>query len=65
MPLHVGYYLAVPVFLIGITRESRVKPPSQDLPWPVISPCLVLWRGTCPCLSMERHLPLLALTRVR
>jgi hypothetical protein len=28
VPLRVGYYLAVRVFPIGITQESRVKPPS-------------------------------------
>jgi hypothetical protein len=32
MPLHVGWHLAVRVFLLGITWESHMKPPSQDLP---------------------------------
>jgi hypothetical protein len=30
--LHVGWHLAIWVFPIGITQESHVKPPSQDLP---------------------------------
>jgi hypothetical protein len=32
MPLRVGCHLPVQVFLIWITQESRLKPPSQDLP---------------------------------
>jgi hypothetical protein len=36
-------------FPIGIIQESCLKPPSQDLPRGGISPCLVLWIGTCPC----------------
>jgi hypothetical protein len=32
MPLSVDWHLAVRVLPIGITRESRVKPPHQDLP---------------------------------
>jgi hypothetical protein len=55
MPLHVGWHLAVLVFSIGVTRESSVKPPSQDLPG-----------GHLPLSGpMERYLPLLALTRER
>jgi hypothetical protein len=49
-PHHVGWHLTVRVFLIGITRESCLKHPDQDLPgghWPLSGP-------------MERHLPLLA-----
>jgi hypothetical protein len=45
MPLRVGWHLAVLVSPLGITWGNRMKPPSQG----GISPCLVLWRGTCPC----------------
>jgi hypothetical protein len=46
----VGWNLAIGVFLIGITRERRLKPSSLDLMGGGgISPCLNLWRGTCPC----------------
>jgi hypothetical protein len=31
-PLHVGWHLAVWVFPIGITQESWLKPPGQNLP---------------------------------
>jgi hypothetical protein len=37
------------VFSARITRERRVKPPGPDLTRGGISPCLVLWRGICPC----------------
>jgi hypothetical protein len=48
-PLRVGWHLAVQVFPPGITRDSRLKPPGSDLiGGRGISPCLVLWRGTCP-----------------
>jgi hypothetical protein len=48
MPLCVGWHRAVWVFLPGITREKRLKPLGPDLAEGGISPCLVLWRGTCP-----------------
>jgi hypothetical protein len=31
MPLCVGWHIAVRVFPLGITQESRVKPLGQDL----------------------------------
>jgi hypothetical protein len=55
MPHHVGCHLAIRVFLLGITWESRVKLPSQDLPRGGIIPCLVLWRGTSPCWLLPAH----------
>jgi hypothetical protein len=45
-PLLVGWHLAVRVFPLGITQDSRLKPPGPDL-MGGISPCLVLWRGAC------------------
>jgi hypothetical protein len=55
MPLHVGWHLAVRVFLIGITRERCSKPPGLDL-----------MGGHQPLSGpMERYLPLLALTSER
>jgi hypothetical protein len=48
MPLRVGWHQAIQFFSPGITRERRLKPPCPDLTGGDISPCLVLWRGTCP-----------------
>jgi hypothetical protein len=31
MPLYVGWHLAIQVFPLGTTLESRLKPPGQDL----------------------------------
>jgi hypothetical protein len=51
-PLCVGWHLTIRVFQIGITRESRLKPPGQDLP-----------KGHLPISGpMERYFFLLALT---
>jgi hypothetical protein len=56
MPLRVNCHLAVWVFPIGITWESRLKPLGQNLPggwhYPLFGP-------------MERHSPQLTLTRER
>jgi hypothetical protein len=50
-PLDVGCNITGWVFPIGITRESRLKPPGHDLPvgGGGNSPCLVLWTGSFPC----------------
>jgi hypothetical protein len=53
-PLCVGWYLAILVFPIGITRQHRLKPHDSNL----IGGHQPL---SCP---MERHLPLLALIHV-
>jgi hypothetical protein len=47
-PLRMGWHRAVRVNPPGITRERRLKPPGLNLVGGGISPCLVLWRGTCP-----------------
>jgi hypothetical protein len=41
-PIHVGWHLAVRVFLPMITQERRLKPHSPDLIGGGISPCLIL-----------------------
>jgi hypothetical protein len=60
MPLRVGWHLAVWVFSSGITRESHVKPPSQDFPGggaalaPVWSDGEVLaFVGSHPCMVTQ------------
>jgi hypothetical protein len=35
-------------FFARITQEKCMKPPGSDLTEGGSSPCLVLWRGTCP-----------------
>jgi hypothetical protein len=48
MPLCVGWHLAVHGFSLGITWQSRLKPPDPNLIGLGNSPCLLKWRGTCP-----------------
>jgi hypothetical protein len=58
MPLRVSWHIAIRIFSMGITRERRLKPPGPNLPGEgggVICPCLVLWRGTCPCWLSPTH----------
>jgi hypothetical protein len=52
----VGCHLAVRVLPIWITRECHMKPSGPNLYLGVvISLCLVLWRGTCPCWLSPTH----------
>jgi hypothetical protein len=54
MPLRVNWHLAVWVFPIGITWESRLKPPGQNLPGVALPPIWSYGEALTPADSHSR-----------